>query len=235
MFLFLDYDGTLVPIVRDPFRAFIDPKRKEFISRLSEKIPTAIVTGRSLKNLLKVFGEPPPHLYLITSHGALITKNGRTVHKSPASLPPLDLLREDLRKLGSGIILEEKEGCFAVHYRMAPNLEGKVREIFKDFIKEHPPLKVIEGKMVLEALYGDFDKGKGVLKLLELTGRRGNEVVYIGDDTTDLIAFEIVKKLGGECIFVGKPEHSKNADRVIPDVEGVYRFLSSLEETVDNH
>ncbi len=227
MFLFLDYDGTLVPIVNDPERAIIHPKRKNFILSLSEKFPLSIITGRSFSSFKKVFGEIPQELYLITSHGATIRKGERVLYKSHASVPDTKEIERELAKL-EGVIFEKKEGCFAVHYRNAPQQEKRVREVFENFISKNPPVRVIEGKMVLEALYGDFDKGKGVQKLIEIEGFGDDHLIYIGDDRTDLIAFEKVKSLGGRTVFVGGHPTPQGADEVLKSVDEVYTFLRTL-------
>jgi len=79
MFLFLDYDGTLVPITREPDEALIPPQRKEFLRLLSENINLSIVTGRSFTSLVRVFGELPQSMYAITSHGAVIHRDSEEV------------------------------------------------------------------------------------------------------------------------------------------------------------
>ncbi len=228
MILLLDYDGTLTPIVPDPNRAYIERERKEFLDRLSKEHTLAIVTGRDMKSFRSVFGKVPKSLYVITSHGAKLYKGERLLKELfPSKVPDLSPLREKVRKL-EGVVLEEKEGCFALHFRNFKGDEEHIKKLFSEFIKDNPPAKVIEGKKVLEGVYGDFDKGKGVEEFLKFLGWEGEEgLLYIGDDTTDLYAMEKVRSLGGRTIFVGT-EKPLQADEVLPDVEAVYRFLESL-------
>ena len=49
--LFLDYDGTLTPIVSDPSAARITPEMTATIATLSARHPTAIVTGRKIDTI----------------------------------------------------------------------------------------------------------------------------------------------------------------------------------------
>ena len=226
MFLFLDYDGTLVPITKDPEEAVIPEDRKNFLEEISHKVNLSIVTGRSLNSLEKVFGRIPESIYAVTSHGAVIHRDSKEIFRAEGSIPDLSPLRKRISSL-DGVILEEKDLCFAIHYRKAPELEVKVREVFEEFVKRHTPVRTIEGKMVLEALYGDFDKGKGVERVLSITGYGGGEIIYIGDDKTDLIAFEKVKDLGGKTVFVGDGSNSL-ADLVLENVDEVYRYLQDL-------
>ena len=129
-----------------------------------------------------------------------------------------------------GVCLEEKEGCFALHYRGFKGRE-EVRRIFREFIEKYPPVKVIEGKKVLEGVYGSFDKGKAVENFLKLVGWDGREpVVYIGDDTTDFFAFRKVRELGGKAVYVGE-EKPPEADLNLKSVDEVYEFLRSLSMT----
>ncbi|KAG4980342.1 hypothetical protein JHK85_034300 [Glycine max] len=44
--LFLDYDGTLSPIVADPDKAFMTRKMRATLKGIARHFPTAIVTGR---------------------------------------------------------------------------------------------------------------------------------------------------------------------------------------------
>jgi trehalose 6-phosphate phosphatase len=44
--MFLDYDGTLSPIVDDPDRAFMSKKMRNTVRKLAKCFPTAIVSGR---------------------------------------------------------------------------------------------------------------------------------------------------------------------------------------------
>lgn len=45
--VFLDYDGTLSPIVNDPEKAFMTDEMRSAVHEAAECFPTAIVTGRS--------------------------------------------------------------------------------------------------------------------------------------------------------------------------------------------
>ncbi|WP_457600854.1 trehalose-phosphatase [Hydrogenivirga sp.] len=234
MIILLDYDGTLTPIVSEPEEAKLGKNRKEFLRELSKKHKVAIITGRSMESFRKVFGKVPETIYVITSHGARIYRDERLLRVFETSkLPDLTPLKEKIEN-EEGLLLEEKEGCFAIHYRNFKGDEAKVRRLFEDFVSKNPPKKVLEGKKVLEAVYTGADKGKAVENFLKLIGWDGREkVVYIGDDTTDLFALRKVRELGGIPVFVGD-RRPPEADILLKDVDDVYEFLSGLEELV-NH
>jgi trehalose 6-phosphate phosphatase len=65
--MFLDYDGTLSPIVDDPDRAFMSRKMRRTVRKLANCFPTAIVSGRCIEkvyNFVKL-----TELYYAGSHG----------------------------------------------------------------------------------------------------------------------------------------------------------------------
>lgn len=65
--LFLDYDGTLSPIVNDPEKAFMSPEMRTAVKNVARFCPTAIVSGRSRD---KVFDFVKlKELYYAGSHG----------------------------------------------------------------------------------------------------------------------------------------------------------------------
>ena len=65
--LFLDYDGTLTPIVRDPDRAFLSDATRAAVRAAAAAFPAAIVSGRGrekVEQFVKL-----PELYYAGSHG----------------------------------------------------------------------------------------------------------------------------------------------------------------------
>ena len=49
--IFLDYDGTLTPIVQDPADAILPDKTREMIKRLAEHWMVAVISGRDLQDV----------------------------------------------------------------------------------------------------------------------------------------------------------------------------------------
>ncbi|KAM4075472.1 hypothetical protein ACB094_10G172300 [Castanea mollissima] len=47
MVVFLDYDGTLSPIVNNPDQAFMSTEMRSAVREIGEHFPTAIISGRS--------------------------------------------------------------------------------------------------------------------------------------------------------------------------------------------
>lgn len=65
--LFLDYDGTLSPIVNDPEKAFMSPEMRAAVKNVAKFSPTAIVSGRSRDKVLDFV--KLKELYYAGSHG----------------------------------------------------------------------------------------------------------------------------------------------------------------------
>lgn len=85
IFLFLDYDGTLTPIVSDPRKAILSDRMREILFSLAktDRITVGIVTGRALKSV-KHFVQIPAtegikFLYA-ASHGFHIEAAGQQIH-----------------------------------------------------------------------------------------------------------------------------------------------------------
>jgi trehalose 6-phosphate phosphatase len=65
-------------------------------------------------------------------------------------------------------------------------------------------LKLIDGKMVVEIVPVEADKGRAVLSFLDEPPFIGRRPVYIGDDVSDEAAFKAALQLGGVAIKIGR-------------------------------
>ncbi|XP_057801810.1 probable trehalose-phosphate phosphatase G [Salvia miltiorrhiza] len=65
--LFLDYDGTLSPIVDNPDRAFMSNAMRVAVRNVAKYFPTAIISGRSRDKVYEFVGLT--ELYYAGSHG----------------------------------------------------------------------------------------------------------------------------------------------------------------------
>jgi len=92
--VFLDYDGTLTPIVEDPRRATLSDEMRQAVKRLAKVIPTVIVSGRDLADVRALVGLDD--LFYGGSHGFTMSGHGgwRDVAQSKEFLPLTALLDE---------------------------------------------------------------------------------------------------------------------------------------------
>ncbi|KAL1831464.1 hypothetical protein DCAR_0101439 [Daucus carota subsp. sativus] len=245
--MFLDYDGTLSPIVNDPDRAFMSDDMRETVRKLARYFPTAIVSGRcrdKVYNFVRL-----PELYYAGSHGMDIkgpskgSQYKKNAHESvlcqPACefLPMIDevytALLEKTRST-PGAKVENNKFCLSVHFRCVEEkkwseLAQKVRSVLKDY----PELKLAQGRKVLEIRPTiKWDKGKALEFLVESLGYTNfDEVfpVYIGDDRTDEDAFKVLRERGqGIGILVSKIPKETNASYSLQEPSEVMKFLQRL-------
>lgn len=214
--LFLDYDGTLTPIVGNPDKAIITPKIKELLKRLSKsrRCVPAIITGRSLKDIRKKIGLK--NIIYAGNHGLQI--DGPKI-KFRASIGPdyktiLQTIKRKMNKKLSeikGVLPEDKGLSLSLHYRLVsrkqiPFVKTSFYEAAAPYCKSGK-IKTKTGKKVLEIRPAvKWDKGKAVmwlLKSLSATSDSSFVPIYIGDDSTDEDAFKALKNKG-LTVIVGR-------------------------------
>jgi len=237
--LFLDYDGTLVPIKRSPQLALLPPLKRNLLISLAEKFFLCIVSGRSLSEIQKYVGIQD--ISYIGNHGLEIClKNRHWTHPQAVEIKPI--LHKTLRTIKSkikdfrGASVEDKGLTASIHYRLLPrNRRRQISEIVKEETAfKSRWLKVAEGKMVFEIKPNiDWDKGKGVLKLLRwLNLKEEPLLIYIGDDETDESAFGTLDGMGLTIVVARKGNSS--AHYRFGNVKEVWQFLKTLKKLKNN-
>ncbi|KAE9601271.1 putative trehalose-phosphatase [Lupinus albus] len=223
--MFLDYDGTLSPIVNDPDRAFMSHSMRKTVRKLAKCFPTAIVTGRSIDKVYNFVRLT--ELYYAGSHGMDIKgpsksfkfnkdKKSEEVLFQPANSEFIPMIAEVYQKLVektksiAGAMVENNKFCASVHFRCVDEkkwseLAQKVRSV----LKEYPRLHLTQGRKVLEIRPTiKWDKGMALQFLLESFGFANSTDVfpiYIGDDKTDEDAFKkLIDRGQGIGILVSK-------------------------------
>ncbi|HEX5760681.1 MAG TPA: trehalose-phosphatase [Thermoanaerobaculia bacterium] len=196
--LFLDYDGTLTPIVARPELAVLDGGVRELLGRLARRFPVAVLSGRGREDVAALVGLP--ELVYAGSHGFDIA--GPEVRHEvgegvPAEIAATAAELERAVRGFPGVLVEPKRFTVAVHWRLArpedlPALEGEVEGV----LARHPALRRAEGKKVWELRPAlAWDKGEALRWLLAAWGLDGGRGVplYLGDDATDEDAFRAVR------------------------------------------
>ena len=233
--LFLDYDGTLTPIVDNPAEARLDPAMHAALEQLAARHTVALVSGRDLQALQAFVGLES--VYYAGSHGFEIVGPGGVHRCNEEAEAGLDALAAAVEELDDalaaveGTLLERKRFALAVHYRSTPEDQiEQVRAAVDEVLERHPQLRCGPGKCVFE-LQPDvaWDKGRAVLWLLEALSLNNGDTlpIYIGDDWTDEHAFRALEGRG-VGIFVGEPDRATAADYRVADVAAVRRFFEQL-------
>ncbi|KAG0467732.1 hypothetical protein HPP92_018722 [Vanilla planifolia] len=242
--MFLDYDGTLSPIVDDPDSAFMSEAMRATVKDVAKYFPTAIVSGRCRE---KVFSFVQlSELYYAGSHGMDIkgptsfAKHTKATAKAvlcqPASafLPMIDELYNLLlerTKLIPGSKVENNRFCISVHFRCVEEKRWSVlADLVRSVLADYPELKLTQGRKVLEIRpIIEWDKGRALEFLLEELGfGDGNDILplYIGDDRTDEDAFKVLRDRGqGFGILVSRIPKETCATYSLKDPSEVNEFL----------
>jgi len=227
IFLFLDYDGTITPIVDSPEKAVLSEKMRSMIIKLKGVIPVAIISGRSLDDLKQRVNIE--NMIYAGNHGVEIWDGNKLVQGTQLSDSQKQLkgiikgLRETLSTV-KGAMVEDKGVTASVHYRNVDvsNL-GRLFDIFWSKADEYKELfRVTTGKKVFEIRpYGVWNKGDAVKWILKNLGKK-KVPIYVGDDATDEDAFKAIKGKGiGIC--VGR---SLEADYYLETQEEVKQLLN---------
>lgn len=231
IFLFLDYDGTLTPIVESPDKASTPDDIRTLIIRLKEHIPIAIISGRSLQDIKDRVGIED--IIYVGNHGAEIWDGKNAIISQESSVNRhlmqefLDRLKTDLSHI-EGVLVEDKGITTSIHFRMMDaKYFGEFFDIFNKIAKGYEEaFKITSGKKVFEIRpLNVWNKGDAVSWITENAGK-STFPVYIGDDTTDEDAYSVLKN-SGLSISIGG---SANADYYIQNQGEVKDFLMMLYE-----
>ena len=231
--LFLDVDGTLLEIAPRPDLVRVPEGLPSLMIRLSAQREgaLALISGRPLAQLDRLF-EP--------WQGAAAGMHGLERRRADGILDcavdsegaaALDRLRPKLAALvadGSGLILEDKGGTLAIHYRATPQREPEIRAVVEALHREMGSvLRLITGKMVVEFQPRSVDKGRAIAAFLAEPPFCGRRPVFVGDDTTDEDGFAEIRRRGGVAIRVDPFDGPTAANYRLPTVKAVLAWLAS--------
>jgi len=237
LLLFLDYDGTLTPIVSRPELALCPTEVKKQLERLRDLpgVYLAIISGRSLEDVrekVRISG-----ISYVGNHGLEIetSAGSHTDILSSARKRELKRITRDLKnsfKEIPGILFEEKGPILSIHYRRVPKkffvkipqtIEGEIERWGNHW-------KITHGKMSLEIRPNvDFHKGKAVREILKAFPPEERLSIYLGDDQTDEDAFRVFKTLG-VSVFIGPGSFPSEANYFLRDPGEVQEFLSRCQK-----
>ena len=248
LLLFIDYDGTLTPIVDSPEEAVLPPQMKKILECLSatNRIKIVITTGRSLKQIKAFVGLS--NVVYIGSHGLEI-EGPDVQYLHPGILETRSLFNYLAIKLKSvfenspGITVEEKTFTLSVHYGHA-----KAEDLEKNYLRllsvaypyiEKSQVVLAHAKKVWELRPAvEWNKASA---LLWFSGRfsasipyRSLTSMYIGDDAPDEVCFKIMRH-GGLGVRVteegDEPTHAEYYLRNPDELLEFLKFLISIKKT----
>ncbi|MBV8585506.1 MAG: bifunctional alpha,alpha-trehalose-phosphate synthase (UDP-forming)/trehalose-phosphatase, partial [Verrucomicrobia bacterium] len=198
--LFLDYDGTLREIERDPGAAIPTRDIKSLLDRLSQRpnLEVTVLSGRSQSDLEDFLGDQP--IRLVAEHGAAwrlpASKEWERLDKN-LNYDWKDKLLPILRTYQQstpGSSIEEKHSSLVWHYRKADEEFGawKANRLTQELaaLTANHPIKVLHGRKMVEVSAGENNKGAIVARVVEQNGPFA-AVCCAGDDSTDENMFEL--------------------------------------------
>ena len=238
--LFLDFDGTLVPIATRPEHVSMDRAVIQMLDRIGRRVPIVVVSGRPVKELRRVIGLES--LHYIGVHGF----SYGAPHNPPSWLaprPPRRIVRTWKQALNTvagkiqGAWVEDKGISVVLHNREVaardrPRLHRNAMDALQDRL-HGKQIRLLRGKHVMEILPAiDCDKGIAVLRLLKKPWARSRVPVYIGDDITDIPALKLVAR-SGVAIQVGSIPHAPKTCTRLVDTDAVRDLLRYLANRLD--
>ncbi|MCZ6842066.1 MAG: trehalose-phosphatase [SAR324 cluster bacterium] len=237
--LFLDYDGTLTPIVERPELATLSGGMREILRKLTGLCAVAVVSGRDRGDVEALVALD--NVAYAGSHGFDIA--GPDGESMPGQGEPFigvlremeGQLREGLRGI-LGVLVESKKFSVAVHYRLVAEAQRpRVEQAVLEVTGRYPKLRGSSGKMVYEILPAvDCDKGRAVNSLLRMLNLDGPDALpfFLGDDRTDEDAFRVLRKTGIGILVAESPRKS-HAAYLLHGVDEVRDFLQWLAEFLE--
>ena len=223
--LFLDFDGTLVPIADRPDAIRVVPELLPLLARLQDRLDgrLTLISGRATADVRRWLA--PLLVTVVGSHG--LERDGVTSRRSAELEEGVRYLRS-VQARHEGVLLEEKPMGAALHFRGAPEAEETCRAA-ADHVAASTGMQVQPGKMVFEIKPAAGDKGTAIKALMAEPANAGHRPVFIGDDLTDEHGFAVVRDLGGAGVLVGD-ERATAATYRLRDVADVHRWLNEACE-----
>ena len=241
----LDVDGTLAPIVRHADDAAVpEPTRALLIQVARRYACVACVSGRqaSVARQIVSIGS----IAYIGNHGVELLRPGGTDVELDREVAAWegrirrfadDAYDDELRRLR--VRAEDKRAIAAFHWRGAPDEDAAERAVRRVAERaEGAGLRTHWGRKVLEVRPPvDIDKGRGIRRLLRDADLKA--AVYVGDDRTDIDAFEGLRTLVEQgrlgtaaCVGVRSDETPReleeSADTLVDGTAGVRQLLEAL-------
>ncbi|REK25825.1 MAG: trehalose-phosphatase [Actinobacteria bacterium] len=235
--LFLDFDGTLAPLADNPSRVRMPQSTRTALRALVQKIPVAVVSGRSAIDVRDMVGLSG--VIYSGSHGQEINFPDNTRFEYPESVEhvgALDkadrLLTEELEDL-EGVRVERKPFALAVYTRFAQTDEARdIARKAAESVGGSTGLRIQSTTDVLELRPPvDWDKGKAITYLLGFL--KGGTPLFIADDDADEDGFVEARRRGGVSIVVEKSnDRLSTADYRLMDTYETTSFLNRFNQVL---
>ncbi|KAM9976951.1 hypothetical protein ACTFIR_010800 [Dictyostelium discoideum] len=234
---FLDYDGTLTPLVRLPSQAMPSKQLIDVLSKLTEdsRNEVYVISGRDRSSLEKWLGHLP--IGMSCEHGVFTRQPGENQPwtESPnAEVQWKDTvlsIMQDFEDRTPGSMTETKQVNITWHYRNADPDFGQfqAKELIAQLrsVANKYPLDILSGKKAIEVKPIGINKGEIVKMILQKID--ADFILCIGDDKTDEDMFKALYNVPSFTIRVcGDLEESTKARGVVESSSEVLTLLNRL-------
>jgi len=235
--LFLDYDGTLTPIVDRPEEAVLSPEARGILEQADRAghLETVIISGRALADVRERVGLPG--LTYVGNHGFEIEGPGisfrhesagqfeAAVSRAASALEALPVRGGRVERKGLTVCWHTRD----IPPRDRPPAEQAAGAVLRRFgLQVTPGIFVIEGRPPIL-----WHKGSAALHVL--VQRHGPawtsrvRALYVGDDRTDEDAFRSLRGIGRSVwVGVAAPPGGHGADFSLPEPGTVLQLVRWL-------
>lgn len=234
--LFLDIDGTLLEHMERPGDVVVDAALRSLIGRLAAALggAVALISGRGIEDVERLFA--PLVVPVAGLHGVEHRDVHGTVHRHAIDEGAMRSAHAHLEQVAAqnpGLFFEDKGLNLALHYRTAPELAHVAEEAIRIAARDLGiRFEIQKGKMVWEVKPSGYDKGTAIEEYLDDPPFKGRVPVFLGDDLTDEVGFELVNQRRGHSIKIGPGK--TRAHWRLTDARAVRGFLSALAQFVEH-
>jgi trehalose 6-phosphate phosphatase len=236
--VFLDFDGTLAPIVDTPDQARLLPRSGKILQRLGDRYArVAVISGRPVAFLSDQVSAVAPGVELIGLYGLERTAHGRRLPPAPDVARWQSIVGTVVRRAEAaaptGVRVEPKGLAVTVHFRHAPEAATWAAQ-FAGAEAARSGLDAQPGKMSWELRPPlPIDKGTAIEDLAAGLAA----VCFAGDDIGDLPAFAALGRLAATgvatlSVAVAGPETPASvvaaAGMVVDGPPGLLSLLETL-------
>ncbi len=244
--LIFDVDGTIAEIAPTAEAVKVTPGCKKHLRSLVKRLPVAAaISGRLTEVLRRLVGVDGVVYY--GNHGLERWFKGQ-VEIKPEAQGYVGKIAVAIKELGPilhplGVVFEDKGAGLVFHYRTLPHRE-KVRETILEEISRSSAARsfnIDKARAVIE-LRPPIEITKGSVLKEVIESYHLGAAVYMGDDVSDIGAFDTMHALSRSPAFKGlalgvvgeetPPNVAERADLLLRGVGEVEAFLKWLDETI---
>jgi trehalose 6-phosphate phosphatase len=223
-------------MVETPPEIINELKKMQILNR----IQIIIISGRMMSEIKQRI--PLEHISYVADHGSHIELNDGTkkIWEPPeSSLRLIDKIKNTIQsryQSQNGFFIEDKSSSVAFHYRnvLSDEKQFLIHNIQQIILRMNikKELNVIQGAQVIEIRSTTMNKGLAVQYIQKHFSFDHSLPIYIGDDTTDEDAFNVIGSEGVTVFVRNDSERVSHAMYWIASQKEVVEILRFLSDSL---